>query len=170
MNFITDPWFYVWAIPAVIITGISKTGLGAGVGGVAVPMMSQVIAPGAAAGIMLPILCVIDIETTGEAPPAEVIEVGWHDVDTDVREVVVTRGRVTGVRLDSGEVVPADAVVFNGDVSALMQWPQPYASFVDQGTQRSKPYPFTPQAERSALETFDLRTKQHIAGFLARFT
>lgn len=57
----------------------------------------------------------------------------------------------------------------NGDVSALMQWPQPYASFVDQGTQRSKPYPFTPQAERSALETFDLRTKQHIAGFLARF-
>ena len=45
LNFITDPWFYVWAIPAVIITGISKTGLGAGVGGVAVPMMSQVIAP-----------------------------------------------------------------------------------------------------------------------------
>jgi hypothetical protein len=25
LNFITDPWFYVWAIPAVIITGISKT-------------------------------------------------------------------------------------------------------------------------------------------------
>jgi len=61
LNFITDPWFYVWAIPAVIITGISKTGLGAGVGGVAVPMMSQVIAPGAAAGIMLPILCVMDV-------------------------------------------------------------------------------------------------------------
>ena len=61
MNFITDLWFYAWAIPAVIITGISKTGLGAGVGGVAVPMMSQVIAPGAAAGIMLPILCVMDV-------------------------------------------------------------------------------------------------------------
>jgi len=59
--FITDPWFYAWAIPAVIITGISKTGLGAGVGGVAVPMMSQVIAPGVAAGIMLPILCVMDV-------------------------------------------------------------------------------------------------------------
>jgi 1-hydroxycarotenoid 3,4-desaturase len=41
--------------------------------------------------------------------------------DTDVREVVVTRGRVTGVRLDSGEVVPADAVVFNGDAGALTQ-------------------------------------------------
>ena len=61
MIFITDPWFYAWAIPAVIITGISKTGLGAGVGGVAVPMMSQVIAPGVAAGIMLPILCVMDV-------------------------------------------------------------------------------------------------------------
>lgn len=61
MSFIGDPWFYVWAIPAVIITGISKTGLGAGVGGVAVPMMSQVIAPGMAAGIMLPILCVMDL-------------------------------------------------------------------------------------------------------------
>ncbi len=61
MNFITDPWFYAWAIPAVLITGVSKTGLGAGAGGIAVPMMSQVIAPGAAAGIMLPILCVMDV-------------------------------------------------------------------------------------------------------------
>lgn len=61
MTFSTDPWFYAWAIPAVIITGISKTGLGAGVVGVAVPMMSQVIAPGVAAGIMLPILCVMDV-------------------------------------------------------------------------------------------------------------
>ena len=61
MIFITDPWFYVLAVPAVLITGISKTGLGAGAGGIAVPMMSQVIAPGAAAGIMLPILCVMDV-------------------------------------------------------------------------------------------------------------
>ena len=61
MIFITDPWFYVLAVPAVLITGISKTGLGAGAGGIAVPMMSQVIAPGAAAGIMLPILCVMDL-------------------------------------------------------------------------------------------------------------
>ncbi|TAG06094.1 MAG: sulfite exporter TauE/SafE family protein [Betaproteobacteria bacterium] len=61
MNFITDPWFYALAIPAVLITGISKTGLGAGSGGIAVPMMSQVIAPSAAAGIMLPILCVMDL-------------------------------------------------------------------------------------------------------------
>ena len=61
MVVITDPWFYALAIPAVLITGISKTGLGSGSGGIAVPLMSQVIAPGAAAGIMLPILCVMDV-------------------------------------------------------------------------------------------------------------
>jgi uncharacterized protein len=27
MVFITDPWFYALAVPAVLITGISKTGL-----------------------------------------------------------------------------------------------------------------------------------------------
>ena len=61
MVFITDPWFYALAVPAVLITGISKTGLGSGSGGIAVPLMSQVIAPSAAAGIMLPILCVMDV-------------------------------------------------------------------------------------------------------------
>jgi uncharacterized protein len=60
-SFITDPWFYALAMPAVLITGISKSGFGAGSGGIAVPLMSQLIAPGAAAGIMLPILCVMDL-------------------------------------------------------------------------------------------------------------
>jgi uncharacterized protein len=58
---ITDPWFYALAVPAVLITGISKAGFGSGAGGIAVPMMSQVIAPSVAAGIMLPILCVMDV-------------------------------------------------------------------------------------------------------------
>lgn len=34
-------------------------------------------------------------------------------------EIVLARGRTTGVRLASGELLPADAVVFNGDVGAL---------------------------------------------------
>lgn len=46
------------------------------------------------------ILRVIDIETTGEAPPAEVIEVGWHDVDTEVGEV-----RITDRGVDFGSVL-----------------------------------------------------------------
>jgi uncharacterized protein len=61
LTLITDPWFYALAIPAVLMTGISKAGFGSGSGGIAVPMMSQVIAPSVAAGIMLPILCVMDI-------------------------------------------------------------------------------------------------------------
>ena len=38
---------------------------------------------------------------------------------THVSEIVVERGRATGVILGNGERVEADAVVFNGDVSAL---------------------------------------------------
>ncbi len=58
---ITDPWFYLAAIPAVLITAISKGGMGGGAAIVAVPMMSLVISPIQAAAIMLPILCIMDI-------------------------------------------------------------------------------------------------------------
>lgn len=58
---ITDPWFYVVAIPAVILFGISKGGFGGGFGVVAVPLMALVISPVQAAAIMLPILCVMDL-------------------------------------------------------------------------------------------------------------
>ena len=57
---ITDPLFYALAIPAILITGISKSGFGGAMGGLAVPLMSLVIAPAEAAGIMLPILCTMD--------------------------------------------------------------------------------------------------------------
>ena len=33
---------------------------------------------------------------------------------------------------------------------ALMVWPQEYAGFVDEGTSRARPYPFTPLAEQVA--------------------
>ena len=36
-------------------------------------------------------------------------------------QILVDQGRVTGVRLESGEVLGADAVVFNGDTNALAQ-------------------------------------------------
>ncbi|MDI3322795.1 sulfite exporter TauE/SafE family protein [Pontibacterium granulatum] len=55
------PLFYLFAIPAVMITGISKGGFGGGLGLLAVPMMSFVISPVQAAAIMLPILCLMDI-------------------------------------------------------------------------------------------------------------
>ena len=57
---ITDPWFYLAAAPALLITGISKGGFGGGLAIVGVPLMSLVIAPAQAAAIMLPILILMD--------------------------------------------------------------------------------------------------------------
>lgn len=58
---ITDPFFYLVAIPAVLIVGISKGGLGGGLGLVAVPLMAMAVPPTTAAAIMLPILCLMDL-------------------------------------------------------------------------------------------------------------
>jgi len=59
--FITDPWFYAAAIPAVIVSGISKGGFGGGLGILSVPIMALVISPVQAAAILLPLLCLMDL-------------------------------------------------------------------------------------------------------------
>jgi uncharacterized protein len=53
--------FYAVAVFAVLVTGIAKGAFGQGSGGIAVPLMSMFIAPPEAAGIMLPILCAMDL-------------------------------------------------------------------------------------------------------------
>jgi uncharacterized membrane protein YfcA len=58
---IHDPWFYVVAVPAVTMFGISKGGFGAGFGVVAVPLVALVMSPIQAAAILLPILCLMDL-------------------------------------------------------------------------------------------------------------
>jgi uncharacterized membrane protein YfcA len=58
---ITDPLFYAIAIPVVLLTGISKTGIPGLFGGMAVPLLSLVIPPLQAAALMLPVLCFIDL-------------------------------------------------------------------------------------------------------------
>lgn len=58
---ITDPLFYALAVPAMLLTGISKGGFASGAGNVAVPFMSLVIPAPQAAGIALPVLCAMDI-------------------------------------------------------------------------------------------------------------
>jgi uncharacterized membrane protein YfcA len=58
---ITDPYFYLIAIPAVLLYGMSKGGLGPAIGTIVVPAMALVINPVKAAAIMLPILCVMDL-------------------------------------------------------------------------------------------------------------
>ncbi len=54
-----EPIFWAVAVISVLITGISKGGFG-GLALLAVPLMSLVISPVQAAGIMLPILIVMD--------------------------------------------------------------------------------------------------------------
>ena len=58
---IDDPWFYVVAIPAVVVFGISKGGFGGGFGAIAVPLIALVVSPVQAAAILLPILCLMDV-------------------------------------------------------------------------------------------------------------
>jgi uncharacterized protein len=57
---ITDPFFYAVAIPAVLLAGIGKAGLGS-LGLVVVPLMSLAVAPQQAAAVTLPILIAMDM-------------------------------------------------------------------------------------------------------------
>lgn len=56
-----EPIFYLAAIPAILIAGVSKGGFGGGLGVVSVPILSLVMPVNIAAAIMLPILCFMDL-------------------------------------------------------------------------------------------------------------
>ena len=58
---VTDPWFYVAAVPAVLLAAISKGGFGGGLAMLGVPALSLVLPASQAAAIMLPILCLMDV-------------------------------------------------------------------------------------------------------------
>lgn len=58
---ITDPLFWLAAVPGVLLFGISKGGFAGGFGIVTVPLMALAIAPAQAAAILLPILLVMDV-------------------------------------------------------------------------------------------------------------
>ncbi|WP_431284237.1 sulfite exporter TauE/SafE family protein [Humitalea sp. 24SJ18S-53] len=58
---ITDPLFYALAIPAFLLTGMSKGGFASGAGNLTVPLLSLVIPAPQAAGIALPMLCAMDL-------------------------------------------------------------------------------------------------------------
>jgi uncharacterized membrane protein YfcA len=55
-----NPVFYAVAVPAVILIGLSKGGLGA-LGVVGVPLMALAMPPVQAAAILLPILILMDV-------------------------------------------------------------------------------------------------------------
>lgn len=57
---ITNPWFYAAALPIVFLVGLSKGGFLPGLGLLGVPLLSLVVPPTMAAGILLPVLIAMD--------------------------------------------------------------------------------------------------------------
>lgn len=57
---VEDPWFYAVAIPAVLLTGLAKSGFASGFGALATPMIALTMPVPQAAAIMLPLLMVMD--------------------------------------------------------------------------------------------------------------
>lgn len=58
---ISDPWFYLLSIPALLLTSISKGGFGLGLGVVAVPLMALHIPVPEVVALLVPILCLTDL-------------------------------------------------------------------------------------------------------------
>ncbi len=95
-----DPLFYAFAIPAVLMTGISKSGFGGATGGLGVVLLAQVVSPAQAAAIMLPILCFTDIFG---------VKAFWRSIDwTILRRMLppAVLGTVLGALLWSSLSVP----------------------------------------------------------------
>ena len=58
--FITDPWFYAVAVPAVLLMGLAKSGFLMGFGSLATPLLALALPVPQAAAVMLPLLLVMD--------------------------------------------------------------------------------------------------------------
>ncbi len=70
---ITDPVFYALAVPAVLMTGLAKSGFASGFGSLATPLLALAVPAPQAAAVMLPLLLVMD--ATG-------LQQLWRDRDT----------------------------------------------------------------------------------------
>ncbi|MBX3579734.1 MAG: sulfite exporter TauE/SafE family protein [Rhizobiaceae bacterium] len=99
---LSDPWFFAVAVPAVILVGLSKGGLGGAMGFVGVPLMSLAMSPVQAAAILLPILCVMDLVSLWT----------WRDFYDRALLVSMLPGAMLGIGLGwaTAALVTADVV------------------------------------------------------------
>ena len=88
MPIITDPVFYMLAIPAVIALGLSKGGF-SGIGTIAAPLMAIAVPPIQAIGILTPILLVQDVVTLWSY---------WRKWDLAILKIMVP-GQIAGAGL-----------------------------------------------------------------------
>ena len=80
---ITDPVFYLLAIPAVLLIGLAKSGFLAGLGSVATPLLAMVVPVPQAGAIMLPLLVAMDIATLHQL---------WRERDDALLKFLVPAG------------------------------------------------------------------------------
>lgn len=81
--FITDPWFYAVAVPAILLMGVSKSGFLMGFGSLATPMMALALPVPQAAAIMLPLLLVMDFTGVRQL---------WFERDRELLRLLVPAG------------------------------------------------------------------------------
>jgi uncharacterized membrane protein YfcA len=82
---LTEPLFYLVSVPAVMLYGIAKGGFGGPAAVLAVPLMSLVMPPTLAAGILLPILVLMD---------ALVVRTYWGRFDKSALEILLPAAMV----------------------------------------------------------------------------
>lgn len=80
---VTDPVFYAVAVPAVLLVGLSKSGLGGGFGALGVPLMALALPVPQAAAILLPLLAVMD---------ALGLRALWRECDRDLLRLLLPAG------------------------------------------------------------------------------
>ena len=97
-----DLTFFAFAIPAVIFAGISKGGFGSGAAFAATPLLALILEPGAAIGLMLPLLMLMDVTA---------LKPYWRKWDTPSAKALVL-GAVPGVAIGALLYSIADPVIF----------------------------------------------------------
>ncbi|MCK0139510.1 sulfite exporter TauE/SafE family protein [Aliiroseovarius sp. F47248L] len=97
-----DLTFFAFAIPAVIFAGISKGGFGSGAAFAATPLLALILEPGAAIGLMLPLLMLMDVTA---------LKPYWRKWDTPSAKALVL-GAVPGVAIGALLYSIADPDIF----------------------------------------------------------